>query len=216
MTTERLQCAAEPSSVRVARQFVVDKLQEWRCDELVDSAALMTSELATNAVVHTQRPYSVCVERRSGGIRVEVADSAQELPPRPEVVPAMGEARFAHHADHLQSFHGEPLDVNNLFTGLGMVDAMATRWGSETVPGNGKVVWFELAAPRDGGTRARVSDLSDLRGTAPAMGVASEAMPGTTGAARGTHRQPAPPTPVALDRGAVGPRRAGPGRISRS
>jgi hypothetical protein len=154
---DRLDCSPEPSSVRSARLFVVDKLQEWRCDELVDSAALVTSELATNAVVHTGKPYTVQVERRPGAVRVEVIDAGSELPPMPAI--SSPEADHARHDD----FYGDPADVNNLFSGLGMVDAVATRWGTEPVPGDGKVVWFELVTGRPTSARSRVVDLRDLR-----------------------------------------------------
>ena len=82
--SEVLDCEPLPSSVRSARLFVVDKLQEWRCDDLVDGAALLTSELATNAVKHTNQPFQVAVERTDDGIRVEVADAVAE-PPKPYI-----------------------------------------------------------------------------------------------------------------------------------
>jgi hypothetical protein len=137
--------------------FVVDKLQEWRCDDLVDSAALVTSELATNAVVHTGLPYSVQVERRVDGVRVEVIDLRHDLPPRPATTPPV----TGGDPDGLGD--GTNLDANNLFSGLGMVDAVATRWGAESTPGNGKVVWFELVTSPSSRSRARVTDLHDLR-----------------------------------------------------
>ena len=154
---DRLDCSPEPSSVRLARLFVVDKLQEWRCDDLVDSAALVTSELATNAVMHTGLPYSVQVERRPDGVRVEVIDLRHDLPPRPAATPPVtgGDPDgLGDGADH---------DASNLFSGLGMVDAVATRWGAESMPGNGKVVWFELVTSPSSRSRARVTDLQDLR-----------------------------------------------------
>jgi hypothetical protein len=146
---ERLDCSPEPSSVRTARRFVVEKLQEWRCEELVDRAALVTSELATNAVVHTGMPYSVLVERQGDGVRVEVADAIREMPPHPAAIRQVGTA------DRLGN--GHRVDANRLFSGLGLVDAVATRWGSDALPSGGKVVWFEIA----GGGRDRVLDLRD-------------------------------------------------------
>lgn len=152
---DTLDCSPEPSSVRAARLFVVDKLQEWRCDDLVDSAALVTSELATNAVVHTGMPYSVHVERRADGVRVEVVDLRHDLPLRPDTTTAEGAAG--------DEPYGGSGDANVLFSGLGMVDAVATRWGSEPRPGNGKVVWFELVTSRSSDSRSRAADLRDLR-----------------------------------------------------
>lgn len=172
--SDRLDCEPIPSSVRSARLFVVDKLQEWRCDELVDQAALLTSELATNAVLHTQQPYSVRVERRPGRVRVEVADATQELPGRPR-----------------------PLDVDlpdddddPWFSGLAIVDATAAAWGTDPKPGNGKVVWFELTEPdeRDGERRDRVADLRDLRSPEPTPAVAGAGLlAGESGERAGQH-----------------------------
>src|SRR5688500_18748591 len=162
---DRLDCSAEPSSVREARLFVIDKLQEWHCDDLVDSAALVTSELATNAVVHTGQPYSVLIEEQAGGVRVEVADAVPDLPPHPGSVPPVGSSDLD---DPLDAEH---VDTNRLFSGLGMVDAVATRWGSEPAPGGGKGVWFELAGRATARSREQVVDLRELRSAAPGKGV---------------------------------------------
>lgn len=138
--------------MRMARRFVVEKLQEWRCDELADRAALVTSELATNAVVHTGMPYSVVVERHGDGVRVEVADAIREMPPHPAAIRQVGTTATAD-----SSRSGHRVDANRLFSGLGLVDAVATRWGRDALPDGGKVVWFEIA----GGGRDRVLDLRD-------------------------------------------------------
>lgn len=145
--------------MRAARLFVVDKLQEWDCDDLVDSAALVTSELATNAVVHTGQPYSVQVERNEGGVRVEVIDAGSELP-------RMRELTEVRHEDDAEVGVLTP-DVDRLFSGLRIVDSVATEWGSRAVPGNGKVVWFELLDDPSPRPRERVADLSDLRDLEP-------------------------------------------------
>lgn len=145
---DRLECEPSPGSVREARLFVVDKLQEWRYDQLVDSAALMTSELATNAVMHTDHPYTVSVLRHGRTVRVEVFDSVGVLPEVPEPT----DSAIVH-------------DPGALFSGLGLVERIATDWGSELVNG-GKIVWFELQLT-DAPGRARTSDLADLRSPEP-------------------------------------------------
>lgn len=129
-----LNCEALPSSVRTARLFVVDRLQEWRCDDLVDGVALLTSELATNAVVHTGQPFTVSVERSGDRIRVEVVD-LDASPPQPFTID----------------------DDQGLFHGLNVVESLATAWGTDARPG-GKVVWFELA----GASAARAADPTGL------------------------------------------------------
>lgn len=167
----RLDFPAEPSSVRAARLFVVDKLQEWKCDDLVDSAALVTSELATNALVHTGQPYSVQVERSDTGVRVEVIDAGHELPRLREYAdlgtPDGADDDFAEVAT----------DVERLFSGLRIVDSVAAEWGSSVLPGEGKVVWFELLDDPSTHPRERVSDLRDLRDLdAPVLRKASSAI----------------------------------------
>ncbi len=145
--TNRLDCEPLASSVRSARLFVVDQLQAWRCDELVDRAALLTSELATNAVVHTSLPYSVRIARRGLTVRVEVFDRVEALP------------IVRNHATE------EHPTAEQTFSGLGIVAASATAWGSAPIPGEGKVVWFELTGDDEAGDDP--SALHDLRDTTP-------------------------------------------------
>jgi hypothetical protein len=144
--SDLLDCEPVPSSIRSARLFVVDKLQEWRCDELVDGVALLTSELATNAVVHTGQPFTVGVERTGDTIRVEVVDALADLP-KPYV-------------------NG---DDRGLLHGLNVVDSLATSWGSEELPG-GKVVWFELTGGGLHDDPSGLASLRDLRGPEPPQG----------------------------------------------
>jgi len=146
---DHLECQPDPSSVRAARLFVVDKLQEWHADDLVDSAALLTSELATNAVLHTRRPFTVAVRRAGSGVRVEVVDASEEQPSLRTRVASNGEPMTA--GDVLST---RAADVESLFSGLGMVDAVASDWGTLPIPGKGKIVWFELLSdgrPEGGG-----------------------------------------------------------------
>jgi len=142
-----LDCEPVPSSVRSARLFVVDKLQEWRFDDLVDGVALLTSELATNAVVHTGRPFQVGVERTGDRIRVEVVDEEPAPPTR---------------------FREE--DDRGLFHGLNVVDSLATAWGSQPRR-DGKVVWFELVSTGDSDHADNLASLRDLRSPDPAEGL---------------------------------------------
>jgi anti-sigma regulatory factor (Ser/Thr protein kinase) len=146
---ERLELEPVPSSIRSARLFVVDKLQEWRCDDLVDRVALLTSELATNAVVHTGQPYTVSVRRRGPAVRVEVVDATPVLPTRHDLPEPVVE---------------DPDDLDHVFSGLGIVERTADSWGSEPSNG-GKVVWFEVAADgTDEAPKASArSGLVDLR-----------------------------------------------------
>jgi len=80
LQAERLDLAAEPSSVRAARAFVARVLTEWGCNGLADTAMLLTSELATNVVLHARTPYAVVVARTLGGARVDVLDDSGTSP----------------------------------------------------------------------------------------------------------------------------------------
>ncbi len=152
--SELLACEPEAATVRSARLFVVDRLQQWGRDDLVDSAALLTSELVTNAVLHTAKPFTVRIAQRGAHVRVEVADSLHVLPSPPR-----------------GGTTGGALDLDHAFRGLTIVDSVASAWGSESIPGNGKIVWFELVGRRDhpGPRRHAASELSDLRDPGPRL-----------------------------------------------
>ncbi|MFC7825057.1 ATP-binding protein [Streptomyces sp. NPDC057362] len=118
---------AAPDAVRTARSLVRHTLREWELDSVVDIAALLVSELVTNALRHATGPIGVRVVRGPAGaagiLLVEVSDPLPD-PPR---------ERVAH-----------PDDEDG--RGLQLVASAARRWG--TRPGEaGKTVWFELALP---------------------------------------------------------------------
>ena len=73
---------AAPSSVGVARRFVRQVLLGWELDGLVDTVALLTSELATNAVLHARTQFAVLLEQDGDDVRVEVLDGSAVLPRR--------------------------------------------------------------------------------------------------------------------------------------
>ncbi len=158
-----LHCQPEPASVRAARRFVVDTLQTWGLDDLVDSAALLTSELVTNAILHTRRPFDVDVVRQPSGIRVEVIDGSEEPPSLP---PPPSTATVSARAVAGDVLSPPSVDADRVFSGLGMVDAVATDWGIQPRPGHGKAVWFELrshAQHHYTGLRSLRDDTVDLR-----------------------------------------------------
>ncbi|MFE2434925.1 ATP-binding protein [Streptomyces sp. NPDC059409] len=118
---------AAPDAVRTARSLVRHTLREWELDSVVDFAALLVSELVTNALRHATGPIGVRVVRGPAGaagiLLVEVSDPLPD-PPR---------ERVAH-----------PDDEDG--RGLQLVASATRRWG--TRPGEaGKTVWFELALP---------------------------------------------------------------------
>ena len=111
--------APDVAAVREARFFVVRAVTTWDVGD-AEHAALLTSELATNAVIHAGSAFSVTVQRIDGGVRVDVADSSAQVPRRRSYSYLSGTGR-----------------------GLGLVEDVAEAWGVDTRPG-GKSVWFVL------------------------------------------------------------------------
>jgi serine phosphatase RsbU (regulator of sigma subunit)/anti-sigma regulatory factor (Ser/Thr protein kinase) len=66
--------SAQASSVAEARRFTRAKLQEWGASDLLDTAALIVSELVTNAVVHTGTAARLDLRLEARDLRVEVED----------------------------------------------------------------------------------------------------------------------------------------------
>ncbi|MBQ1093837.1 ATP-binding protein [Streptomyces sp. B93] len=114
---------ADLRAVPEARRALRELLRDWggRSSGRADVAELLTSELVTNALVHTDRDAVLTAVVGKRGLRVEVRDFAAR-PPRP--CPA----------DAGDGTHGR---------GLVLVQALADAWGVR-VHGVGKAVWFEL------------------------------------------------------------------------
>ncbi len=122
--TDRLILDPEPASVGAARRFVRGRLvREAIAGDLVDTAVLLTSELVTNAVIHTDTAIEVRVAL-SPEVRVEVQDLTARLPQRRS--------------------HGEESVTGR---GLELVEALASRFGVALSPPGGKTVWFTLGGP---------------------------------------------------------------------
>ncbi|HEY0217405.1 MAG TPA: ATP-binding protein [Cellulomonas sp.] len=122
-TSGRLVLDPAPRSVAVGRRWAVREAQRAHADaESARTLELLTSEVLTNAVVHTRgdRRIAMCAERHDGCVRVEVTDPDPTLP---VVRPVRA---------------GRPGG-----NGMRIVDALATRWGIDLHPGVGKTVWFE-------------------------------------------------------------------------
>jgi anti-sigma regulatory factor (Ser/Thr protein kinase) len=77
-----LDLAANARSAAAARHFVTDTLSGWGCEGLVETAALLTSELVTNAVLHARTPIRVVLTRLDDGVQVGVTDQSPRSPVR--------------------------------------------------------------------------------------------------------------------------------------
>jgi anti-sigma regulatory factor (Ser/Thr protein kinase) len=117
-----------PRGVQDARHWVVGVCRDIGREDLIDSAELGVSELATNAVLHGAAPIEVRVRGTREHPRVEVRDGSRESPVMPG---SEGPAR--------------PDDVLLTFgRGLAIVARVSDAWGAE-IEDDGKVVWFAPA-----------------------------------------------------------------------
>ncbi|MFC8433177.1 ATP-binding protein [Streptomyces sp. NPDC057253] len=124
-----------PSAVREARAEVRKQLEGWGLAEaadVVDTAELLVSELATNALLHSASRFTLTLSAAHGVLRCEVADSGRRAP--------------------------RVLDAGSSESGRGMflVAALALRWGCLQNDGPGKTVWFELGTCGAGGCAGEV------------------------------------------------------------
>jgi anti-sigma regulatory factor (Ser/Thr protein kinase) len=111
-----------PESVPVARHFVSDAVSQVPKD-IADRAALMVSELATNAVRHGGSDFEVLVELTPDELYVEIADSGGGSPAVRRALPLEASGR-----------------------GLHIVESLSDKWGVRRATGGlGKTVWFTLS-----------------------------------------------------------------------
>jgi hypothetical protein len=100
-----------------ARHFAVAALNAWGAGDLASDVALVVTELAANAIVHAHSAFTVILSAHDDLLRISVRDAA-------------------------------PLDGAGLraapLHGLGAVDALASRWGVESLGAAGKSVWVDL------------------------------------------------------------------------
>ncbi|TWV40347.1 ATP-binding protein [Streptomyces misionensis] len=121
--------SATPRGARLARRLTAASLASWGYPYASDpneTAQLLVSELATNAVTHGRVPG------RDFELRLTLLPEADTL--RIEVSDARGER-------HLQLLRGAPQDERG--RGLILVEALSRKWGvAERVVG--KTVWAEI------------------------------------------------------------------------
>jgi anti-sigma regulatory factor (Ser/Thr protein kinase) len=119
-TTVAASFPAAPVSARSARHFVTGFIQPFSGREIVDVVALLTTELATNSLLHARSAIEVAVSVSDDEIRVEVSDAHPSQPRR----------IFA-------------TDESTCGRGLELVEHLSDRWGV-TPREAGKGVWFSL------------------------------------------------------------------------
>ncbi|MFG2605957.1 ATP-binding protein [Streptomyces sp. NPDC048514] len=112
----------DPTSVRRARRSVTAQLGEWAVDDLADTAALLVSELVTNALRHTRGPLRLNLRLRQNRLLCEVEDTETLGPVRNAADPDAEGGR-----------------------GIELLDLLADAWGN-TRTATGKTMWFVLQA----------------------------------------------------------------------
>ena len=129
--------AAEPRSVAEARRFARAQLAAWEAPDLLDSAALVVSELVTNAVVHTGTTTTVELRLDAHTLRVDVEDR--------------------HPGRALPTGVHRPTEDAEGGRGLMITSALASSWGVEYTP-QAKRVWVvcDRDRPRADGSERRV------------------------------------------------------------
>lgn len=110
-----------PAAPAQARQFVAEWLTAWGHSDVVDTAELTVSELATNAITHGRSDFTVSLGRSSDAIRIIVGDASTATPKRRHVSATSPRGR-----------------------GLSIVEAVTSAMGHEVVDG-GKLVWADVA-----------------------------------------------------------------------
>jgi MEDS: MEthanogen/methylotroph, DcmR Sensory domain len=104
-----------------ARHFAVATLNAWgagdMAGDLAGDVALVVTELAANAIEHAGSAFTVILSPRDDLLRISVRDAG--------------------------ALDGTGLRATPLH-GLAVVDAMASRWGVESLGNAGKTVWVDL------------------------------------------------------------------------
>ncbi|MGW1767582.1 ATP-binding protein [Streptomyces sp. NPDC002073] len=113
---------ADLRAVGEVRRALRDLLRHWGRPDSAAVAELLTTELVTNALVHTDQGAEVTASLAACRLRVEVRDFTSRHP-RPYVPTAD------------DGTHGR---------GLLLVQALSDAWGVVSAHGAGKVVWFEI------------------------------------------------------------------------
>lgn len=113
--------AAEPRQVAAGRAFIRDICASWGCPQLAEQAALVVSELVTNAIVHAHSACEVRASRTASTLRIEVLDGGGG-DPNPRL---------------------PTLDAES-GRGLLLVSALSAAWGVDAVDEGRKRVWAEL------------------------------------------------------------------------
>jgi anti-sigma regulatory factor (Ser/Thr protein kinase) len=119
--TARLDVPLDLHAPSTARRALVAMLRTWGYEDgdWLEAAALVTSELITNAVRHGGGCVEFTVQSHDGQVRLSVADGSSVVPRR-----------------------RDPDGIGG--RGIAVIEALSARWGVDDHEG-GKRVWVDLA-----------------------------------------------------------------------
>jgi anti-sigma regulatory factor (Ser/Thr protein kinase) len=120
----------EPKSATRARSLTREYLQSSCPPEAIEVAALLVTELVTNAVLHARTPIVVVVDSSPGVVFLAVNDGSGVDPIAREYSVDAATGR-----------------------GIKLVRELSTRWGVERSD-DGKRVWCEITFPTSAESRA--------------------------------------------------------------
>ena len=120
MATARF--APELKSATEARRFVEDELRPAGAGEdTLCHAALLVTELVTNAARHAHSAVDLTIVGQHGLVRIEARDDSSALPMA-------------------------PVETETRHRGLQLIEDLSKSWGVSVRGDDGKVVWCELAS----------------------------------------------------------------------
>jgi anti-sigma regulatory factor (Ser/Thr protein kinase) len=127
----QIMLASEPESASVAREFTTAALRAWRLGMVADAAVTIVSELVTNAILHgschdpdAAEPAIVGLKLRSSANELTVIVSDRSTSPPADAA--------------------TPGPCAESGRGLGVVEALADRWGWTSQGIAAKAVWATI------------------------------------------------------------------------
>ena len=114
--TRSRELPAGPDAAKEARWFLLDALRGRQEPQDVETAALLASEVASNAARHGKEPIELSVTLEDEGLRVSVLDQGPGFDPTDEALSG---------------------------TGLTIIEALSSDWGAQRTE-DGTEVWFKV------------------------------------------------------------------------
>jgi hypothetical protein len=118
--TARLHLTRRPATVGGVSRFVHRKCADWLIPWVANRTQLVADELVANALAYSPGAAALTLSLHEDQLRVGVRDTSPRLP------------------------HARLSETPSLHYGLGLVDLLATRWGTFLVP-PGKIVWADVS-----------------------------------------------------------------------